>query len=163
MEDLKLIFASNLIRLRTAAGMTQAELGDKLSYSGKSVSKWERGEAVPDAANLLKIAEIFGVTVDALLREGCTAESWQKKPRSYSKRDVCLVALSGIWTLAFMVFVIFWILQSVQWIVFVCAVPVSLVVLLVLNSVWNKGRGNAWVVAALVLLIYDPLEKLVER
>ena len=49
MDELKLIFASNLIRLRTAAGMTQAELGEQLNYSDKSISKWERGEAIPDA------------------------------------------------------------------------------------------------------------------
>ena len=36
MDELKLIFASNLIRLRTAAGMTQAELGEQLNYSDKS-------------------------------------------------------------------------------------------------------------------------------
>lgn len=52
MDELKLIFASNLIRLRTAAGMTQAELGEQLNYSDKSISKWERGEAIPDAAVL---------------------------------------------------------------------------------------------------------------
>ena len=39
MDELKLIFASNLIRLRTAAGMTQAELGEQLNYSDKSISK----------------------------------------------------------------------------------------------------------------------------
>lgn len=43
MEELKLITASNLIRLRTAAGLTQAELGKRINYSDKSISKWERG------------------------------------------------------------------------------------------------------------------------
>ena len=60
MDELKLIFASNLIRLRTAAGMTQAELGEQLNYSDKSISKWERGEAIPDAAVLKRMSEIFG-------------------------------------------------------------------------------------------------------
>ena len=59
--------ASNLIRLRLASGMTQAEVGEKLNYSDKSISKWERAEALPDAAVLKKMAEIFGVTVDYLL------------------------------------------------------------------------------------------------
>ena len=63
MDELKLIFASNLIRLRTAAGMTQAELGEQLNYSDKSISKWERGEAIPDAAVLKRMSEIFGVTM----------------------------------------------------------------------------------------------------
>ena len=67
LSELKLICASNIIRLRTAAGMTQAELGAKLNYSDKSVSKWERGEAIPDAWVLTRLAEIFGVTVDYIL------------------------------------------------------------------------------------------------
>ena len=67
MDELKLIFASNLIRLRTAAGMTQAELAEKINYSDKSISKWERGEAIPDAFVLKQMAAIFKVTVDYLL------------------------------------------------------------------------------------------------
>ncbi|MBQ3404645.1 MAG: helix-turn-helix transcriptional regulator [Oscillospiraceae bacterium] len=69
MDELKSVFASNLIKLRTASGMTQAELGEKINYSDKSISKWERAEALPDAFNLKKLAEIFNTTVDALLSE----------------------------------------------------------------------------------------------
>ena len=67
LSDLKLISASNLINLRTAAGLTQAELGAKLNYSDKTISKWERGEAIPDAFVLTQLAELFGVSVDYLL------------------------------------------------------------------------------------------------
>ena len=67
LSELKLISASNIIRLRTEAGMTQAELGAKLNYSDKTISKWERGEAIPDAYVLTQLAAMFGVTVDYLL------------------------------------------------------------------------------------------------
>ena len=67
LTELKLVTASNIINERTKAGMTQAELGAKLNYSDKSVSKWERGEAIPDAFVLTQMAELFGVTVDYLL------------------------------------------------------------------------------------------------
>ena len=73
MEDLKVIPASNIINLRTAKGMTQAELGELLSYSDKSVSKWERAEAVPDAYVLKKMSEIFGVSVYYILN---TQDAW---------------------------------------------------------------------------------------
>ena len=69
MDELKLIFASNLIRLRTAAGMTQAELGEQLNYSDKSISKWERGDGTPDIFILSHIASLYGITVQDLLRE----------------------------------------------------------------------------------------------
>lgn len=47
MEDLKEIIAKNLTQLRTHAQLTQIQLAEKLNYSDKAVSKWERGEAIP--------------------------------------------------------------------------------------------------------------------
>ena len=67
LNELKLISASNIISLRTAAGLTQAELGAKLNYSDKSVSKWERGEALPDTDNLITIAKLFKTSLDWLI------------------------------------------------------------------------------------------------
>lgn len=109
MDELKLIFASNLIRLRTAAGMTQAELGEQLNYSDKSISKWERGEAIPDAAVLKRMSEIFGVTVDYLLNEHrCVAAGPEPAACDRSHHAIILVALMGIVTLAVLVFVVLW-------------------------------------------------------
>ena len=139
MDELKLIFASNLIRLRTAAGMTQAELGEQLNYSDKSISKWERGEAIPDAAVLKRMSEIFGVTV------ACDR----------SHHAIILVALMGIVTLAVLVFVVLWLwLGAVEWIVFACFVPAAVITYLVLNSVFFGGRGNLYVVLGLVASIF---------
>ena len=61
--------SENLVRLRTRSGMTQAQLAQKLHYSDKSVSKWERGEGVPDVMVLAALAEEFGVTVSGLIGE----------------------------------------------------------------------------------------------
>jgi transcriptional regulator with XRE-family HTH domain len=66
MDDIRLIVACNIIRLRTGAGMTQAELGEKLNYSDKTISKWERAESLPDASVLKQIGELFHVSVDDL-------------------------------------------------------------------------------------------------
>ena len=67
MDNIKAVVASNIIELRTKAGMTQLELAEKLNYSDKSVSKWERAESIPDVTILKSLADIFGVTVDYLL------------------------------------------------------------------------------------------------
>ena len=152
MDDLKLIVASNLIKLRTEASMTQVELGEKLSYSDKTISKWERAEALPDVAVLKKIADIFHVTMDELVT---AQDQWQppqeeKTERSYSAGMIAWVSVMGIWTLALLIFVIFWVLGSLQWVVFAAAVPATLITLLVLNSIWNHGRFNMLLVAALV-------------
>ena len=66
MDESRATLASNLIRLRTAAGMTQAELAERVGVSEKVVSKWECGETKPSAEVLPALADAFGCTIDAL-------------------------------------------------------------------------------------------------
>ncbi|MDD6251820.1 MAG: helix-turn-helix transcriptional regulator, partial [Oscillospiraceae bacterium] len=68
MENIKAIVAKNITQLRLAKGMTQLELAEILNYSDKAVSKWERGDSIPDITVLTKIADMFGVTLDYLVR-----------------------------------------------------------------------------------------------
>lgn len=167
MEDMKLLVASKLIKLRQAAGMTQAELGEKLNYSDKTISKWERGESMPDVYVLSRIALIYGVTVDWLISQ---EEPWQDPEErrreaeraaapKFSSTVVTMVAIAGIWTTAVLMFVILWLaLDRPLWLIFATAVPISLITLLVLNSVWNHGRNNMilimLLVACVIVLVY---------
>ena len=157
MDERKATIASNLIKLRLAAGMTQAELGEKLNYSDKSISKWERGDVTTDVFVLMQIADIFGVDVDYLLKPHNEIEpAIYNQPASEATSTtnmITLVTVLGIWTVALFVFVILWICGMVVGLVFVYAVPVSLITLLVLNSVWNGGKKNRYIIAALVLSI----------
>ena len=59
--------AKNIAQYRKAHHDTQLDLATKLNYSDKSVSKWERGESLPDVYILSQIAELYGVSVDFLL------------------------------------------------------------------------------------------------
>ena len=143
MEELKAIFASNLIKLRAEAGLTQAELGEKIHYSDKSISKWV-------------LAEVFGVSVSALLtgeEEWRYIEKPEEKPVEYSRPTVISCTIAGIWTLCLVEFVLMWILGHVYWIILLAAVPITLVTLLVFNSVWYAGRRNMYIIGALVLSI----------
>ena len=155
MDKLKAIFAGNLIQLRTQAGMTQVELGEKLHYTDKAVSKWERAESMPDVVVLKALGDIFGVTIDELLTE---QNQWQPKPtpgmetETYSRLFIVLSSIAAIWTMCVIEFVVVWIaVDTIQWIVFVIAVPLSLTALLIFNSIWNKGRNNMYIVMTLVL------------
>jgi len=156
MDELKVIFASNLIRLRTAAGLTQAELGEKLHYSDKSISKWERVESIPDAFVLKMLSELFGVSVDYLLT---SHDSWEKPAtmretkEEYSRFFIVMCVIAGIWTLTVIQFVVFWLFGHVFWITFVAAVPLTLLTVLIFNSIWNQGKHNMYIVAGLVLCI----------
>ena len=59
---------NNLYEIRRQAGLSQEEFAEKLGVSRQAVSKWERGEAYPDTENLIVISEMFGVTIDELLK-----------------------------------------------------------------------------------------------
>ena len=54
--------------LRREANMTQADLGDALCVTAQAISKWERGQAEPDISTLLRIAQLFHVSTDELLK-----------------------------------------------------------------------------------------------
>ena len=156
MDELKAIFASNLIKLRAAAGLTQAELGEKIHYSDKSISKWERAEAIPDAYVLTMLAREFGVTVNELL----TSDSaWKpeveelQKPVTYSRLFIVLCAAAAIWTFAIITFVVLWIVTGIHWVVLLLAIPLTLITILVFNSVWNRGRHNMYLIGLLVLCL----------
>ena len=151
MDNFKKIVADNIIKLRTSKGMTQAELGEMLSYSDKSISKWERADALPDAYVLKKIADVFDVTVDYLLNEHSPDEKIVvEKPRTYSRTVISVITVIGIWTLALFAFVITWLCSMPTPLIFAYTVPVSLIVLLVLNSVWGIGKLNMFIISGIV-------------
>ena len=159
LDELKLVTAGNLINLRTAAGMTQAELGAKLNYSDKSISKWERGEAIPDAFVLTQMAELFGVTVDYLLSSHTdwkppVAPEDPKEDVVYSTSVIIAIAVLGVWTLALTAFVALWLADLVRWKIFVAAFPVSVLTWLVLLCVFKRTHYLKFVVALFVMSVF---------
>ena len=157
LSELKLVTAGNLIKLRTGRGLTQAELGAMLNYSDKTISKWERGEAIPDAYVLTQIAEIFGVTVDTLLsppERWSPPEPEQEEERSYSVRAILAIAVLGVWTLALSAFVALWLAHIICWQIFVVALPVSILTYLVLICVFDRKTHLKYVVALFVLSLF---------
>lgn len=60
--------AQRLAKLRRERGYSQEELAEKLGLSRQAVSKWERAESSPDTGNLVALANLYGVTLDELLR-----------------------------------------------------------------------------------------------
>ena len=150
MDNLKSVVAKNIIYLRTNNKMTQLELGNTLSYSDKAVSKWERGEAVPDAYVLLKLSALFNVSVDYLLCEHNEKELKSVTHYRVDRRIISIISFLGTWTIAIILFAVFWFLGTFEWLVFVYALPVSLVVMIVLASVWDKKKTNIFYISLLV-------------
>ena len=166
LNELKLISASNLIKLRTEKGLTQAELGALLNYSDKTISKWERGEAIPDAFVLKQMAELFGVSVDFILS---SHDKWEK-PREneveevhYSVERIIAVAVIGTLTAFLIAFVTLWLMGIVEWRLFLFALSAAILVYMVLICVFRRTRHLQYVialfVASLFVIVYFTLPK----
>ena len=158
LSELKLVTASNIIKLRTGAGMTQADLGAALNYSDKSISKWERGEAIPDAFVLKQMAEIFNVTVDYILSghdgwEGQEEETHEPE-KSYSANVIIAIAIIGIWTAALTGFVTLWLFDIIWWKIFIIALPVAILTYMVLICAFKKTKHLQYVIGAFVLSVF---------
>ncbi|MBQ3229875.1 MAG: helix-turn-helix domain-containing protein, partial [Clostridia bacterium] len=155
MEDYKRIIANNITELRKAVPLTQAELAERLNYSDKAVSKWERGESIPDVIVLKQIADIFGVSVDYLLEEVHPLKAtMQSVPRQLKQNRLLITGVSCVlvFLIATLVFVI---LASVTelsrlWLAYVYCVPVCSILLIVFNSVWGKAKLNFFFISLLV-------------
>lgn len=146
-ENLKFQIGINIAEMRKQQGLTQAELAERLNYSDKAVSKWERGESVPDVLTLVQLAQLFGVTVDSLLGgvvpEVKPAASDADRKYAIYKGVIRLSSLL-VWFVALMAYVIISSLNIPKsWVSFVYAIPANAIVLLVLCSAWRDYRKNA--------------------
>lgn len=155
MTDIKSAVAKNIAQLRVANKMTQLELAEKLNYSDKAVSKWEHGDSIPDLGVLAEIADIFGVTLDYLIKDEHKAEELPavKSKYRYSKSVITLVAVLSVWFVAMFGFVVLsLVLESSKnlWLSFIYAVPLTAVVWLVLNSVWFNIKRNYFIISLLM-------------
>jgi len=153
MNDIKSTVAKNIAALRQTHGMTQLDLAERLNYSDKAVSKWERAESMPDITVLVEIADLFEVTLDQLVRnEAPTPESARPVYR-YDRAMITGVSLLLVWFLALLAFVLLTVLvpsARMAWLTFVWAVPATMILWLVLNSIWFRRRRNYLIISLLM-------------
>ena len=157
MEDLKAVFAENLSALRKKKGWTQLGLAERLNYSDKAVSKWERGESLPDVIILKQIADLFEVTVDYMLtREHEKAEPLSRK-KIRNRFMITAISYVTVWLIACIVYFSLGFVQDAApgaWLIFLGSVPVSSIVAIVFCAMW---WGKKWIFAAISVLIWSIL------
>ena len=142
MDNIRNLIAKNLIKYRKASKLTQYELANKLGYSDKAISKWECGEAMPDISVLKKIADLYNVSVDALMSEQ-TDEVKTKHVSKFFSNKIMITVLSYVlvWFVATIFYVLFqliWPNVDRFWLTFIYAIPVGFIVLIVFSAMWFK-------------------------
>ena len=126
--------AKNIAQYRKAHHDTQLDLATKLNYSDKSGSKWERGESLPDVYILSQIAELYGVSVSALIGE--IQPPRESKPHYHM--FILLLSLALTMAVATLLFSMFMIckVDYPAWMFFVYALPVCSIICIVFTSLW---------------------------
>ena len=163
-EKLKEQIGANISAHRKRLGLTQAGLAEKLNYSDKAISKWERGESIPDVLTLMQLAEQFGITVNDLLEDpnalpgnpgrlerAMTQVSEKALKRKADKRIILMLCSTLVFFVALLVFVVvssFEVPKS--WMAFVYAIPANAIVQLSLRSAWHDFRWNRALISVIV-------------
>ena len=165
-EKVKYQIGSNIAAYRKQAGLTQAGLAEKLNYSDKAVSKWERGESVPDVLTLVQLAELFQIQVGALLEDpealpgnpgalekAMSQVSEKALGRKANKNVILGLSSTLVWFVALLCFVVLSSLEITERysiLPFVYAIPTNAIVLLSLRSAWHDFRWNQILISAIV-------------
>ena len=166
-ENVKYRIGSNIAAYRKRDGLTQATLAEKLNYSDKAVSKWERGESIPDVVTLMQMADLFGITVDELvcdpnalpensdskLEKAMTQVSEKAMKRKANKNVIQALSSTLVWFVALFAFVIlssFDFLEQYSCLLFFVAIPANAIVLLSLRSAWHDFRWNQILITIIV-------------
>lgn len=162
MKELKNIIADNLVHLRKVNKFTQLELAEKLNYSDKAISKWERGESLPDIIMLKSLADMYKVSVDYMLVEHSMLDIKNRKKLGISLNNKLIITLLSsmlIWLCAVLTFVFYSIVlhNSSDWLIWVWAVPLNAVVLIIFSSIWGK---KVHILLSISLLIWSLISAL---
>ncbi len=144
--DIKSVIAKNIAALRKSLGWTQTELAQKLNYSDKAVSKWERAESTPDVTVLKDMADILDVPIGYLLEDEhpAAAKPARIAPRHRTRNRVIIALLSA--SAVFFVVTVLYVLSGLlgfticdpSWLLYVYAIPPALAVLLVFSAIWGR-------------------------
>ena len=100
-------FGENIYRLRTEKNMSQGDLADALEVSRQSVSKWENNSAVPELEKVVKMAQIFEITIDELITGQAPSTSSQASNATPSTKTLIGIALLCCAVISLVMFLLF--------------------------------------------------------
>ena len=154
MNKIKETVAKNLTKLRQERNLTQSEVAQILNYTDKSVSKWEHAETTPPIDVLKQLADLYEVSLDYLVgdsNEKFYDSKYTGKRNTTNKIIITILATSLVWLIATILYVYGMVfLQESYWILFVTAVPFSVIVLFVFNGIWGK-REFIFILASILV------------
>ena len=158
-DDIKTTVANNLIALRKSKGLTQADVANALTYSDKSVSKWEHADSLPDISILSALADMYGVTLDYLTHEDAEERlsymNEKEKPERERQLTIEVLTVTIVFLCATILFVYGYCFASVPtqdfWIAYLWAIPISALFLWNYNRKWHKNKLQSTILLSILL------------
>ncbi len=145
--------AANLVYYRKLHNMTQAALAERIKYSDKSISKWERGVGVPDIFVLSLLAEFYNVTVNDLVSENAPLPPAPTCDLIKKRIIIMLLSVGLAWLVATVAYTVLRIVIpgfEYAWGCFIVAIPVSCIICVVFCALWWSILFQFLSVSALV-------------
>ncbi len=142
MKDIREIVCSNLVKIRKQHNLTQVELSNKINYSDNAISRWEKGDVLPNLEILQTLATFYGVELSYFIEEH-TDE--QAKILNSRKRvlywGIISCAVLAIWTICALVFLLLYNNNSTYYyMAFVWGVPASAFVIRSIVKYYFKNK-----------------------
>lgn len=163
-NNIKMIIAKNICGLRKREKMTQADLAERLFYSDKAVSKWERGESLPDAEMLYEIACLFHVDVQYLFTEheylGLTVEEQERLQKRENRYRLLFVfsIVFIIFTMSLSVMASFMeYLEISHLTIGLFFIPLIPAVFLIINLVFGRKRLNLVLISLIIWTLAEAI------
>jgi transcriptional regulator with XRE-family HTH domain len=155
--------AANMAHYRKMNNMTQSELAERIAYSDKSISKWERAEGMPDIYVLTLLADLFSVSVNDLISENAPLPPPVSVNINKNRLLILLMSIGLVWLIATVTYTALQIFAPSigwAWYSFILAIPVTCIIAVVMTSLWwgLKFRFAAvsallWAIAVAVYLL----------
>ena len=146
MEELRKVIGENLAELRKEKKLTQIELAEHFNYSDKTISKWEKGDILPDIETLYRLCEFYGVTLDYLTHEGDKTEKNEfiKEDFDRKKRN-SIISSAMMVVIVWMIFTIIYVFVLLRngeslWTLFIWGVPATALVSAISNKLYFHKR-----------------------
>lgn len=157
-DEVKKNISENLVKYRTASGLTQSALAQKINYSDKSVSKWERGDGTPDVFVLNMLADFYGVKVDDFLTDVDKSPASEKpKLQKHKHIIINLLAVGLVWLVAVTLFFLLNLILGVfkidcghNAVVFLFAIPATGIVQTVFSELWWSKLSTLIAVSVII-------------
>ena len=139
MKNIREIVSQNITNLRKNNGLTQVELAKKINFSDKAISRWEKGEVMPDVETIQKLSEVFNVSVSAILEnQECVNEQKVNSVRQEILSQIFLIC--EIWIIIPVIYAYLNISKGLNvWQIFVWGIPTTALFLMFQNRKKEKN------------------------